>query len=88
MLLQQYAKAGPQKGRSLCYAWGMTKGRAEVVVGIKTVNITGKVIFSRDLYNRFNILIHDVDADSELSLSESLQLRQLARELIEEAEVA
>lgn len=62
----------------------MAKGKA--VIGIKTVPLLNKVLIDEDLYDRLKTLVSEISEDTEL-LSHALELRQLARRIVEEAEI-
>ena len=66
----------------------MPKAKGSVTVGIKTVNITGKVLIERDLFDRLKDAVEQITDNDELSISESLALRNLVRQLVEGAQIA
>jgi hypothetical protein len=57
----------------------------QAIIGIKTVPLTNKVLVDQDLFNRLRSLLGEINEDSEL-LTHALELRQLARRIVEEAE--
>lgn len=58
----------------------------KAVIGIKTVPLNNKVVLDQDLFNRLKSLLEEINEDSEL-LTHALELRQLARRVVEEAEI-
>jgi hypothetical protein len=58
----------------------------QAIIGIKTVPLTNKVLVDQDLFNRLRSLLGEINEDSEL-LTHALELRQLARRIVEEAEI-
>lgn len=58
-------------------------------IGIKTVNVTGKVLISRELLERFEKAVESIAQDEEVTnLAINLELRRLALDLVEEAKIA
>jgi hypothetical protein len=55
----------------------------QAIIGIKTVPLTNKVLVDQDLFNRLRSLLGEINEDSEL-LTHALELRQLARRIVEE----